>query len=80
LAQVPNQVTIWLAEHWSERQTVFDLWALVYGSQVVHLVLSELKISLSPLHPFTIPVFFTHLVLLTFGTEPLQQVKQVPSC
>jgi hypothetical protein len=41
-AQVPNHVMIWLALHWSERQTVFDLWALVYGSQVEHLVLSEL--------------------------------------
>jgi hypothetical protein len=41
-AQVPNQVMIWSAPHWAERQTVFCLWALVYGSQVVHLVLSEL--------------------------------------
>jgi hypothetical protein len=47
LAQVPNQVMIWLAPHWSERQTVFCLWALVYGSHAVHLDLSELKISVS---------------------------------
>lgn len=50
LAHVPNQVMIWLAPHWSERQTEFDLCALVYGSHGVHLDLSVLKISLSPTH------------------------------
>jgi len=54
---------------------VFDLWALVYGGHAVHFDLSEFKISLAPVHPFY-KVFFglTHLVLLSFGTLPLQQV------
>lgn len=52
----------------------------MYGSQTVHAVLSELMISLSPWQPVSVPVCLTHLVLLAFGTLPLQHVKQVPSC
>lgn len=79
-AQVPNQVMIWFWLHESERQTVLPLWALVYGLHGWHPVLSVLKISLSPVHPVLVPVALTHLVLLSSGTLPLQQVKQVPSC
>jgi len=63
-AQVPNQVMILLESHESERQTLFPLWALVYGSHGVHLDLSVLKISLSPAHLAAPSCFLTHLVLL----------------